>query len=45
MENRNTKKRKRDTSEEIIINNRGKTDGSINSDVLINIKDARKNDD
>ena len=44
MEDKNTKKRKRDTSEEII-NNRGKTDGSTNSDVLINIKGARKDDD
>ena len=33
-------KRERETSEEIIINNRGKTDGSTNSDELINIKGA-----
>ena len=33
------------TSEEKIINNRGKTDGSTNSDVLISMKDARKDDD
>ena len=44
MEDKNIKKRKKDTSEEII-NNRGKTDGSTNSDVLINIKDVRKDDD
>ena len=42
MENKNTKKRKRYTSEEIIINNRRNTDGSTNSDVLISIKDAKK---
>ena len=45
MEEKNIKKRKRETSEEKIINNRGKTDGSTNSDVLINIKDVRKDDD
>ena len=44
MEDKNITERKKDTSEEII-NNRGKTDGSTNSDVLINIKDARKDDD
>ena len=38
------KKRKKDTSEEII-NNRGKTDDSTNSDVLISMKDVRKDDD
>ena len=39
------KKRKKESSEEKIINKRGKTDGSTNSDVLISMKDARKNDD
>ena len=34
--------RKRDTSEEKIINKRRKTDHSTNSDVLISMKDARK---
>ena len=34
--------RKRDTSEEKIINKRRKTDDNINSYVLINMKDARK---
>ena len=38
-------KRERETSEEKIINKRGKTDGSTNSDVLISMKDARKTDD
>ena len=37
--------RERETSEEKIINKRGKTDGSTNSDVLISMKDARKDDD
>ena len=37
--------RERVTSEEKIINKRGKTDGSTNSDVLISMKDARKDDD
>ena len=41
----NIKRRKRETSGEKIINKRGKTDGSTNSDVLINIKNARKDDD
>ena len=45
MEDKNIKKRMRETSEEKIINKRGKNDGSTNSDVLIFIKDARKNDD
>ena len=44
MEDKNIKNRKRDTSE-IIINFRGKTDGITNSDVLINIKGERKDDD
>ena len=39
------KNRKRETSEEKIINKRGKTDGSTNSDVLISMKEARKDDD
>ena len=34
--------RERETSEQKIINKRGKTDGSTNSDVLINMKDERK---
>ena len=38
-------KRERDTSEEKIINKRGKIDGSKNSDALISMKDARKDDD
>ena len=37
--------RERETLEEKIINKKGKTDGSTNSDVLNNMKDARKNDD
>ena len=44
MQDKNIKKRKKDTSEEII-NNRGKTDDSTNSDVLISMKDVRKDDD
>ena len=44
MEDKNIKKRKRDFRRNII-NKRGKTDGSINSDVLIRMKDARKDDD
>ena len=44
MEDKNIK-RERDTSEEKIINKRRKTDGSKNSDVLISMKDARKDDD
>ena len=38
-------KRERETSEEKIINKRGKTDGCTNSDVLISMRDARKDDD
>ena len=38
-------RRERETSEEKIINKRGKTDGSTNSDVLIRMRDARKDDD
>ena len=38
------KKRKRETSEEKI-NKRGKTNGRTNSDLLISMKDARKDDD
>ena len=38
-------RRERETSEEKIINKRGKTDGSTNSDLLISMKDARKTDD
>ena len=34
--------RRRDASEEKIINKRRKTDHSTNSDVLISMKDARK---
>ena len=45
MEDKNIKKRKRETSEEKIINKRRKTDGITNSDVLISMKDARKDDD
>ena len=37
--------RKRETSEEKIINKREKTDGSTNLDVLISMKDARIDDD
>ena len=37
--------RKRDTSEEKIINKRRKTDDSTNSDVLISIKDSRKDNE
>ena len=45
MEDKNIKKRKRETSEEKIINKRWKNDGSTNSNVLIFMKDARKDDD
>ena len=45
MEDKNIKTRKRETSEEKIINKRGKIDWSTNSDVLISMKDARKYDD
>ena len=45
MEDKNIRKRNWDTSEEKIINKRGKTNGSINSDVLISMKDARKDND
>ena len=45
MEDKNIKNRKRETSEEKIINKRGKTDGSANSDVLISMKNARKDGD
>ena len=38
-------KRERETSEEKIIHKREKNDGSTNSDVLIFMKDARKEDD
>ena len=38
-------KRERETSEEKIINKRGKTDGSTNSNVLISLKDERKDED
>ena len=38
-------RRERETSEEKKINKREKTDGSTNSDVLISMKDARKDDD
>ena len=37
--------RKRDTSEEKITNKRSKTDDSTNSDVLISMKDARKDNE
>ena len=37
--------RKRDTSEEKIINKRKKTDDSTNSYVLISMKDVRKDDE
>ena len=42
MEDKNIKKRKRDISKQKIINKRRKTDDSTNSDVLISMKDARK---
>ena len=45
MEYKNIKNRKRETSEEKIINKRGKTNGRTNSDLLISMKDARKDDD
>ena len=41
MEDKNIKT-EWETSEEKIINKRGMTDGSTNSDVLISMKDARK---
>ena len=41
MEVKNIRKRKRDISEEMIINKRRKTDGSTNLDALISMKDAR----
>ena len=45
MEDKNIKNRKRETSEEKLINKRGMIDGSTNSDVLISTEDARKDDD
>ena len=45
MEDKNIKNRKRETSEEKIINKWGMTDGSTNSDVLISMNDASKDDD
>ena len=45
MEAKNIRKRKRDTSEEIIINKRRKNDQSTNLDVLISIEDARMDDE
>ena len=45
MEDRNIKKRKRETSEEKTINKRRKTDDSKNSDVLISMKDAKKDNE
>ena len=45
MNGRQNKIRKRDTSEEKIINKWRKTDGSTNSDVLISMKDARKDNE
>ena len=38
-------KTERETSEEKIINKRGKTNGRTNSDLLISMEDARKDDD
>ena len=38
-------KTERETSEEKIINKRGKTNGRTNSDLLISMKDARKDND
>ena len=43
MEDKNIRKKKRDTSEEKIIDKRGKADDGTNSDVLISMKDTRKN--
>ena len=43
MEDKNI--RKRDTSEEKIINKRRKTDDSTNSEVLISMKDSRKDNE
>ena len=37
-------KTERETSEEKVINKRGMTDTSTNSDVMISMKDARKDD-
>ena len=45
MEDKNIKKRKMDTSEEKIINNRRKTDNNTNSNVLISMKDTRKDNE
>ena len=45
MEDKNIRKRKMDTSEEKIINNRRKTDNNTNSDVLISMKDTRKDNE
>ena len=45
MEYKNIKNRKRETSEEKIINKRGKTNDRTNSDLLINMEEARKDDD
>ena len=43
MEYKNVKNRKR--LQKKIINKRGKTNGRTNSDLLISMKDARKDDD
>ena len=44
MVDTNIKKRKWNTSEEKIINKRMMTDDSTNSNLLISMKDARKDD-
>ena len=44
MEVKNIRRRKRDTSEEMIINKRRKTNDSTNLDILISMKDARMDD-
>ena len=44
MEYKNIKNRKRGFRRKII-NKRGKTNGKTNSDLLISMKDARKDDD
>ena len=45
MEVKNIRKRNRDTLEEMIINKRRKDDDNTNLDILIGMKDARKDDE
>ena len=45
MEDKNIKRKRETLEKKKIINKRRKTDGSTNSDVLISMKDVRKDDD